>query len=146
MAGVWTPWTRHWYIGVRTCAMTDIPLSCCRLSPVGRTNALLTISVMSEFASHAPTVAAVWPSVKTCPGSVRSTASVHAGRVRVECRMFCAAAPCRPNRFHYMDFFAARVSEKLRWVRAGLRQSPCGSGRARVMEFSFNAADIAATS
>ena len=25
------------------------------------------------------------------------------------------------------DFFAARVSEKLRWVRAGLRQSPCRS-------------------
>jgi len=35
------------------------------------------------------------------------------------------------------DFFAARVSEKLRWVRAGLRQSPCGSGRARVVEFSY---------
>jgi len=32
------------------------------------------------------------------------------------------------------DFFAA----KLRWVRAGRRQSPCGSGRVRVMEFSFN--------
>ena len=29
------------------------------------------------------------------------------------------------------DFFAARVSEKLRWVRAGLRQSPCGSARVR---------------
>jgi len=27
------------------------------------------------------------------------------------------------------DFFAARVSEKLRWVCAGLRQSPCGSGQ-----------------
>ena len=26
-------------------------------------------------------------------------------------------------------FFAGRVSEKLLWVRAGLRQSPCGSGR-----------------
>ena len=44
-------------------------------------------------------------------------------------------------------FFAARVSEKLRWVRAGLRQSPCGSVQvragprgsgpdARVVEFS----------
>ena len=30
-------------------------------------------------------------------------------------------------------FFAA----KLRWVRAGRRQSPCGSVRVRVMEFSF---------
>ena len=89
---------------------------CCRLSPVGRTNALLTITVMSEFASHAPTVAAVWPSVKTCPGSVRATASVHAGRVRVECRMLCAAAPCRPNRFHYMDFFCG----------PGLRETPLG--------------------
>ena len=28
-------------------------------------------------------------------------------------------------------FFVARVSEKLRWVRAGLRQSPCGSVRVR---------------
>jgi len=50
-------------------------------------------------------------------------------------------------KFHYTDatgpdrtrtdFFAAPVSEKLRWVRAGLRQSPCGSGRARVVEFSL---------
>ena len=38
--------------------------------------------------------------------------------------------------FHYTGptgpartFFAARVSEKLRWVRAGLRQSPCESAR-----------------
>ena len=29
------------------------------------------------------------------------------------------------------DFFVARVSEKLRWVRAGLRQSPYGSVRVR---------------
>ena len=42
-------------------------------------------------------------------------------------------------KFHYTDptgpartFFVA----KLRWVRAGRRQSPCGSGRVRVMEFS----------
>ena len=54
--------------------------------------------------------------------------------------------PTRPDRTR-TDFFAARVSEKLRWVRAGLRQSPCGSGRvragpvgsgrARVVEFSL---------
>ena len=31
------------------------------------------------------------------------------------------------------DFFAARVSEKPRWVRAG----PRGSGRVRVVEFSL---------
>jgi len=50
-------------------------------------------------------------------------------------------------KFHYTDptrtrpdphgpaqtFFAA----KLRWVRAGRRQSPRGSGRVRVVEFSF---------
>jgi len=35
------------------------------------------------------------------------------------------------------DFFAIRISEKLRWVRAGLRQSPRGSSRARVVEFSL---------
>ena len=47
-------------------------------------------------------------------------------------------------KFHYTGptgpariFFAARVSEKLRWVRAGHRLSPCGSGRARVVEFSL---------
>ena len=47
-------------------------------------------------------------------------------------------------KFHYTDptgpartLFAARVSEKLRRVRAGLRQSPCGSGRSRVVEFSL---------
>ena len=50
-------------------------------------------------------------------------------------------------KFHYTDptghartrtdFFAIRISEKLRWVRAGLRQSPCGSSRARVVEFSL---------
>ena len=46
-------------------------------------------------------------------------------------------------KFHYTDptgpertFFVA----KLRWVRAGRRQSPCGSGRVRVMEFSSNRA------
>ena len=72
--------------------------------------------------------------------------------------------PTRPARTR-TDFFAARVSEKLRWVRAGLRQRPCGSlwvragpvgslnakfhytdprglclvgsGRARVVEFSY---------
>ena len=46
-------------------------------------------------------------------------------------------------KFHYTDptgpartrtdFFAA----KLRWVRAGRRQSPCGSVRVRVVEFSY---------
>ena len=48
-------------------------------------------------------------------------------------------------KFHYTDptgpartFFAA----KLRWVRAGRRQSPCGSGRVRVMEFSSKDIDI----
>jgi len=66
----------------------------------------------------------------------------------------------RQAKFHYTgltgpdrtraDFFAARVSEKLRWIRAGLQQSPCGSirvragpvgsGRARVVEFSLYAA------
>jgi len=38
-------------------------------------------------------------------------------------------------------FFAARVSEKLRWVRAvsdKVRAGPVGSGRARVVEFSLN--------
>ena len=51
------------------------------------------------------------------------------------------AACCLIAKFHYTGptgpdrtrtaFFAAWVSEKLRWVRAGLRQSPCGSGRVR---------------
>ena len=68
----------------------------------------------------------------------------------------CKSAPRSRQiiaKFHYTDptgpartrtdFFAAN----LRWVRAGLRQSPCGSvrvhegpvgsGRARVMEFSY---------
>jgi len=57
----------------------------------------------------------------------------------------CADArdPIKPRaliaKFHYTDptgpartFFGA----KLRWVRAGRRQSPCGSGRVRVVEFS----------
>ena len=74
-------------------------------------------------------------------------------------RCDCQVAHCDfvASKFHYTgptgpdrtrtDFFAARVSEKLRWVRAGLRQSPCGSvrvrarpvgsGRARVVEFSL---------
>ena len=54
-------------------------------------------------------------------------------KVRAHCR--------RRAKFHYTDptgpartFFAA----KLRWVRAGRRQSPRGSGRVRVVEFSFN--------
>jgi len=47
-------------------------------------------------------------------------------------------------KFHYTDptgpartqrSFAAKKSVR---VRAGRRQSPCGSGRVRVMEFSFN--------
>jgi len=45
-------------------------------------------------------------------------------------------------KFHYTGptgpartFFAA----KLRWVRAGRRQSPCVSGRVRVVEFSYYA-------
>ena len=53
-------------------------------------------------------------------------------KVRARCRLRA--------KFHYTDptgpartFFAA----KLRWVRAGRRQSLCGSGRVRVMEFSF---------
>ena len=56
-------------------------------------------------------------------------------------------------KFHYTDptgpdrtctdVFAARVSEKLRWVRAGLRQSPRGSGRARVVESSLYHTDLA---
>ena len=62
-------------------------------------------------------------------------------KVRARCRVRA--------KFHYTDptrtrpdphgsartFFAA----KLRWVRAGRRQSPRGSGRVRVVEFSFNA-------
>ena len=44
--------------------------------------------------------------------------------------------PTGPDRTR-TDFFAARVSEKLRWVRAGFRQSPCGSVRVRVVEFSL---------
>ena len=50
-------------------------------------------------------------------------------------------------KFHYTGptgpartFFAARVSEKLRWVRARLRQSPRESGRVRVVEFSLKRA------
>ena len=54
----------------------------------------------------------------------------------------CSERGFRPiAKFHYTgptgpdrtrtDFFAVRVSEKLRWVRAGLRQSPCGSVRVR---------------
>jgi len=37
------------------------------------------------------------------------------------------------------DFFAARVSEKPRWVRAvrAVRAGPRGSGRVRVVEFSL---------
>ena len=49
---------------------------------------------------------------------------------------FHYTGPTGPDRTR-TDFFAARVSEKLRWVRAGLRQSPCGSGRVRVVEFSY---------
>jgi len=59
-----------------------------------------------------------------------------------------------------VDFFAARVSEKLRWgprgsptksvrVRSALLSSvtgPVGSGRARVVEFSLNTARIMAIS
>ena len=40
--------------------------------------------------------------------------------------------PTGPDRTR-TDFFAARVSDKLRWVRAG----PVGSGRARVVELSL---------
>jgi len=43
---------------------------------------------------------------------------------------FHYTGPTGPDRTR-TDFFAARVSEKLRWVRAGLRQSPCGSLRVR---------------
>ena len=43
---------------------------------------------------------------------------------------FYYTGPTGPDRTH-TDFFAARVSEKLRLVPAGLRQSPCGSVRVR---------------
>ena len=54
-------------------------------------------------------------------------------------RQFCSVLPfCSALPIQYTGpartFFAARVSDKLRWVRAGLRQSPRGSGRARVVE------------
>jgi len=59
---------------------------------------------------------------------------------------FHYTGPTGPDRTR-TDFFAARVSEKLRWVRVGLQQSPCGSvrvragpvgsGRARVVEFGL---------
>ena len=49
---------------------------------------------------------------------------------------FHYTGPTGPDRTR-TDFFAARVSEKLRWVCAGLRQSPCGSARVRVVEFSL---------
>ena len=65
--------------------------------------------------------------------------------VRARCRVrakFHYTDPTGPDRTR-TDFFAA----KLRWVRAGLRQSPCGSvrvragqvgsGRTRVVEFSY---------
>jgi len=48
--------------------------------------------------------------------------------------------PTGPDRTR-TDFFAARVSEKLRWVRAG----PRGSGRVRVVEFSLYRVRRAAT-
>ena len=51
---------------------------------------------------------------------------------------FHYTGPTGPDRTR-TDFFAARISEKLRWVRAGLRQSPCGSGRVRVVEFTLYA-------
>ena len=43
---------------------------------------------------------------------------------------FHCTGPTGPARTR-ADFFAARISEKLRWVRAGLRQSPSGSARVR---------------
>jgi len=49
---------------------------------------------------------------------------------------FHYTGPTGPNRTQ-TDFFAARVSEKLHWVRALLRQSPCGSARVLVVEFSL---------
>jgi len=48
---------------------------------------------------------------------------------RVIAKFHCTG-PTGPDRTR-TDFFAARVSEKLRWVRVGLRQSPCGSVRVR---------------
>ena len=55
-------------------------------------------------------------------------------RVIAKFHYTCPTGPAR-------TFFAARVSEKLRWVRAvsdKVRAGPCGSGRARVVEFSLN--------
>ena len=73
------------------------------------------------------------------PGPQKSPCG--SGRVRADPR-----GPARTR----TDFLAARVSEKLRWVRAGLRQSSCesvrvragpvGSARARVVKFSYNQA------
>jgi len=60
----------------------------------------------------------------------KPAAQMHGVRVIAE---FHYTGPTGPAR----TFFAARVFEKLRWVRVGLRQSPCGSGRARVVEFSL---------
>jgi len=48
---------------------------------------------------------------------------------RTQAKFHCTG-PTGPARTR-ADFFAARVSEKLRWVRAGLRQSPSGSARVR---------------
>ena len=58
--------------------------------------------------------------------------SLQVAAIRLLIAKFHYTGPTGPARTR-KDFFAARVSEKLRWVRAG----PRGSGRARVVEFSL---------
>ena len=75
------------------------------------------------------------PAIPVCSGILPVTErhDVESGAVIAK---FHYTGPTGPARTR-TDFFAARVSEKLRWVRAGVRQSPCGSGRVRVVEFSI---------
>jgi len=64
------------------------------------------------------------PSQSSSPSS-RASADRRANKVSIFIRAkFHYTGPTGPDRT-CTDFFAARVSEKLRWVRAGLRQRPC---------------------
>jgi len=71
------------------------------------------------------------PSQSSSPSSSRASADRRAKKVSIFIiAKFHYTGPTGPDRT-CTDFFATRVSEKLRWVRAGVRQSPCGSARVR---------------
>ena len=70
------------------------------------------------------------PLLSSRPAVTPATLKRAAANFAVYIAKFHYTGPTGPDRTR-TDFFAARVSEKLRWVRAGLRQSPCGSARVR---------------